>query len=94
MRISVTVVWLFILLIDVIDIMRKMKLDEREKIHEAIAERNALWGIMVVLIFGILYDLVTNALNEKVYVNPFIMAALIVALLIKSLSNYILGRKN
>jgi len=86
---------MLLLFSDTTDIMLKMKKDEREKMHEAIAERNALWGVVAVLTAGILYDLITNALQERFYVNPFIAAALIVALLIKSITNlYLLHTKS
>jgi hypothetical protein len=92
-RIIITAIWLGILLIDTLDIMRKMKLDEREKIHEAISERNALWGVLVVLIAGIFYDLVRSGLQEKFYVNPFLAGALVIAVVIKAISNAYLEKK-
>ncbi len=93
-RLIVTIVWILIIGIDVFDIMRKLNQDEREKSHEAIAERNALWGILIVIIAGILYDIVTNALQEKVYINPFLIAALVVGLVIKAISNIYLDKYN
>ncbi len=87
-------VWALFLIIDVFDMMRKLNNDERERIHEAIAERNALWGIIMVIVAGILYDIITNVQLQEVYVNPFYIAALVVALLIKAISNIYLDRKN
>jgi hypothetical protein len=93
-RIIIAGIWILLLVIDVFDIMFRMKNDEREKIHEAIAERNALWGVIIVLIAGVFYDIVSSALDQKVYVNPFIVGALIVALSIKCISNIYLERKD
>lgn len=39
-----------ILLIDVLHIMTQIKQDERERLHEAIADRNALWFLLFGLI--------------------------------------------
>ena len=93
-RLIVTGAWIFLLIFDVLDIMARMKKDEREKIHEAIAERNALWGMILVLIAGVFYDVVSNALQQKFYVNPFIALALILGLLIKSISNIYLDKND
>ncbi|NCN86339.1 hypothetical protein GW932_00755 [archaeon] len=87
-------VWAFILVVDAIDIMRKLKMDERDRVHEAIAERNALWGILIVLVLGLLYDIITNSIEGRIYVNPFIAGALIVGVVIKAISNIILDRKD
>jgi len=89
-----TGVWALILIIDTLSIMAQMNLDEREKIHEAFAERNALWGVLAVLIIGFIYEAIKNGLQEKFYVNPFIAAAIIVGLIIKAASNIYLDKKN
>jgi len=52
-KLAVTGIWMTFLLIDIFDVMWKLKLDEREKMHEAISERNAAWGMMIVLVLGI-----------------------------------------
>lgn len=93
-RLIATGIWALILIIDTIDIMSKMKKDEREKIHEAIAERNAIWAITVILTIGLAYQIAISALNQKIMVDWFIVAALIVGLLIKSVSNFYLDKKN
>ncbi|WP_414468316.1 hypothetical protein [Methanobacterium sp. ACI-7] len=66
----------------------KLKKDERERIHEAIAERNAAWRITLVLSRGILIELTYSALQHKTYVDPFLIIALVVGTIIKSLTNY------
>jgi hypothetical protein len=76
------------------DVMWKLKKDEREKIHEAIAERNAAWEMMFVLVIGLFIDLTYSALQQKIYADPFIIAALIVGVTIKSMTNYKLERED
>ena len=93
-RFTVTGIWVIVLAVDVLDIMMRLKMDEREKQHEAIAERNAAWYLVVVLAAGLVYDLVVNALQQKVYVNPFIAAALFGAVLVKAATNIYLDKKN
>ncbi|MDY1591301.1 MAG: hypothetical protein RBS85_03955 [Methanofastidiosum sp.] len=94
MKLMVTGIWLALLLVDVFDIMWKLKKDEREMMHEAIAERNAAWGMMIVLSFGIFIELFYNTLNGMVYVNPFVAGALAVGVIIKSVTNYKLEKEN
>ncbi len=93
-RLVVTGIWMAFLLIDVFDVMWKLKKDERERIHEAIAERNAAWGMMIVLSLGVFIELLYNVMNDKIYVNPFVVGALAVGVIIKSVSNYKLEREN
>lgn len=93
-RFAVTGIWVLVLAVDVLDIMVRLKMDEREKQHEAIAERNAAWYMVVVLAAGLIYDMAVNALQQKVYVNPFIAAALFGAVLVKAATNIYLDKKN
>jgi hypothetical protein len=44
-----------ILIIDVLHIMTQIKKDERERLHEAIADRNALWFLLFGLIAWAFY---------------------------------------
>lgn len=93
-RAIVTIVWLLFLIIDVTDIMIRMKKDEREKIHEAIAERNALWVIMLVLVLGLMYQLLSSGLVKEIRFDPVIAIALAAAVIVKAISNIYLDRKN
>ncbi len=93
-RLIITAVWLAFLLVDMLDVMWNLKKDERERMHEAIAERNAAWGMMLVLVIGVFVELTYNALQQRIYVDPFLIAALIIGVLIKSISNYKLEREN
>jgi len=93
-KLLVTGVWMVFLLVDVFDVMWKLKKDERERMHEAIAERNAAWGMMIVLTLGIFVDIMYNVMNDRFYVNPFLVGSLVVGVIIKSVTNYKLEREN
>ena len=93
-RITFLIIWIAVLFVDSMDIMIRMKQDERERIHEAISERNALWSVMIVLVIAMLYQIISSALNEKLYVDPVIIIALVVAVAVKALTNLYLDRKN
>jgi len=92
-KFGVTIVWVGLLLIDALDIMRKLNKDEREERHEAIAERNAAWFMVVILTIGMGYDIITHALVQEFYINPFIAIALFGAVVVKGISNYWLEKK-
>jgi cobalamin synthase len=83
-----------ILVADVVDIMRKIPMDEREKLHEAFAERNALWVIITVLAGGVLYQAVISGMEGEVHVDPVIIVALLAGVVTKAISNIYLDRKN
>lgn len=85
-------VWMTFLLVDLSDVMWKLKKDERERIHEAIAERNAAWGMMLVLVIGLFVELVYSALQQRIYADPFLITALIVGVIIKGTTNYRLDK--
>ena len=87
-------IWAVILIADFFDIMIRMKKDEREKIHEAIAERNAMWAMIIVLTAGVGYEIASSAVNQAIKVDPFIIAALLAALIAKAVSNVYLDRKD
>lgn len=85
--------WVLILSIDVIQIMFNLKKDELEKIQEAVAERNASWTMAFVLTIGVLYQLISSGLNEKIELDPFLALALFGGLIAKSLSYWKLEKK-
>jgi amino acid transporter len=93
-RIVVTSIWLFILFVDVTDIMINLKRDEREKLHEAIAERNALWVIVLILVVGLLYYIIDSGLKQQTHIPPFIVTALVIGALVKTISNIYLDKHN
>ena len=73
-----------ILLIDVLDIMTKIKKDERERLHEAIADRNALWFV--------LFALITWALIKQI-TDPIFIGILLGATAVKALTQIYLRDK-
>lgn len=93
LRFVATGIWILVILIDVFDIMIRLRLDEREKMHEAIAERNAMWSMMIVLTLGLVIEISYNAYLGKVYINPVVIAALIVGVITKGISNFVLERR-
>ncbi|BDZ70039.1 hypothetical protein [Methanobacterium petrolearium] len=93
-RLIISGIWVAFLIIDMVDVMWKLKKDERERIHEAIAERNAAWAMMFVLVIGLFVELTYNALQQKLYANPFIILALAAGIISKSVTNYKLEREN
>ncbi|EKD23749.1 MAG: hypothetical protein ACD_81C00186G0003 [uncultured bacterium] len=90
------IIWALVFAVDFIHIMVGMRKDERERIHEAIAERNALWAILAVLIFALAYQtasgIAAHALTPTF--DPFILAAIIAAVIAKAATNIYLDRKN
>lgn len=50
--------------------------------------------MMIVISIGIFIELIYNALQQKIYVDPFLVAALAVGVIIKSLTNYKLERED
>lgn len=92
-RLIFTGIWLLILSVDVIQIMIHLKKDELEKIQEAVAERNASWTMAFILTIGILYQLISSGLQEKIELDPFLALALAGGLIAKSLSYWKLEKK-
>ncbi len=79
---------LIIIIIDAIGIIIKMNKDERETLHEALAERNATWVIAFILLGGILFQLTVSLLQGNLYIDPFIIAALLGGIITKGISNW------
>jgi len=92
-RLIFTGFWILFLGIDVSHIMISLNRDELETKIEAISERNALWGVVLVLVIGILYQIISSALNNSLYIDPFLAIALFVGLIIKTISNIVLEKK-
>jgi hypothetical protein len=83
---------ILLVIVDVIDMMRRMKKDEREMKHEAIAERNAMWMMIAVLIIGAGYQAANSVAQDLTTVDPIIFIALAGALVVKAVSNIYLDR--
>jgi hypothetical protein len=85
--------WMAILIIDIVEIMSRMKKDEREKAHEAMAERNALWFMLTVIVAGLLYRAIKAGLKEEVYIDPVLTLALLGGAVVKGLTFFSLRKK-
>ena len=96
-QIPIYVTWALvgILIIDMINVMLNFNLDERDKVHEAIAERNSLWAILTVLLIGaIIESAYYNITTGTFYINPIIVSAIVIGLIVKAISNYWLDKNN
>ena len=76
-----------------VPIMFTIDKDEREYKIEAISERNAAWGMSFILVIWVLYELIISSLHWEIKVNIFLILALLIWIIIKSISNYILEKK-
>ena len=64
-----------IILADVLHIMTQIKRDERERLHEAIADRNALWF----LLFGLIAWAFINQIKDPVLIGILLGATAVKA---------------
>ncbi|KGP64254.1 hypothetical protein EP47_04175 [Legionella norrlandica] len=87
-----TIIMLAIVLIlgiDALDIARKMDLDERERLHEAYAERNCCWAMVAVLSLGLIVQIIMSTKNNNLAdIDPFIVVGLIIGTIVKAISNW------
>ena len=94
-RFAALMAWGAVMLAETIHIMSQLPLDERERTHEAVAERNALWAIILVLCFGVAYQVGSSAARgDVVAVDPVILAAIGAGLAAKAASNIYLDRRD
>lgn len=92
-RTAGTVLWAAFILLDILPIMVTLKKDEREYKNEAIAERNAAWFMVMILVIGILYEVVISGLYHEFSINWFMVLALFGGAIVKAVSNYNLDNK-
>lgn len=92
-RTAGTVFWVVFVLLDLLPIMVMVKKDEREYRNEAVAERNAGWFMVLVLVIGILYEIVISGLNHEFSINWFMVLALFGGAVVKGVSSFNLDRK-
>jgi cobalamin synthase len=85
-------IWLGAILLEFFDIMRRLPKDEREVVHEAFAERNALWAMIFVLVVGLVFR-AALAGEQGFTIDPLVIAALAAALLAKAATNLFLDRR-
>lgn len=87
--------WAVVFCLDLIHIMVALpRLDERERVHEAIAERNAMWVMVAALAAGFAYRAAQAAASGQAYVDPVILVALGAGLATKAISNIYLDRRD
>lgn len=79
-----TGVLVVLLLMDTFHMMSQIKKDERERLHEAIADRNALWFMIFVLLIGAIINQI---------VDPIFIIAIIGAMVVKSATQFYLRDK-
>jgi len=82
------VLWVAFILLDILPIMVTLKKDEPEYKNEAIAERNAAWLMVLVLVIGILYEIILSGMNNEFSINWFMVLALFGGVVVKAVSNY------
>lgn len=90
---TIMFVWAIIFSIDFIDIMRKVKRDERDTLHEALAERNAMWFIITTLAVGAAFQAAQGIASQNVKIDPIILIALIGAVITKAITHLYLRNK-
>lgn len=93
-KIILMVIWGIIFAIDFVDIIIHLPKDERDRMHEAIAERNALWAILAVLTIGVGYQASSGSINGLIKVDPVILIAIAAGLVVKIISNIYLDKKD
>ena len=93
-KVLITFIIAAIIAADTVHIMLTMPRDERERVHEAIAERNALWAMLAVLVIGVAEQTAASVVNNTVRIDPVILFALAAALLAKAATNIYLDRRD
>lgn len=88
-----TLIWTVFVVIDAFSIMLRIKDDERETKIEAIAERNAGWAIVFVIGAGIVYQAFMTSMTGVNHLDPFLLTALLVGLIVKAASHYFLRKR-
>ncbi len=88
-----TIAWTGLLIADTIHIMSQIKKDERERLHEAISDRNALWFIITILAVGMIYQAANKSSCSINPIDPIILIALLGGTLIKAVTQFYLRDK-
>ena len=82
------------MLLDIGPLMVTLPKDERERLHEALAERNAAWAMVAVLVIWLFYEILqAKMLGREAIVHPALIIALLAGAAAKSVTNWRL-RKN
>lgn len=86
--------WIVVIIIALVDIAKSIKKDERDVLHEAIAERNALWVIILILVLGIAYQVAGSVASGVTNVDPIILVALIGGVITKAITNLYFDKRD
>ncbi len=74
-------------------LMARIDVDERSRAHEAIADRNALWSLVMIIAVGLVAEGVAPAWIHGISpINPFLVGGMIIAWLVKVVSMYWLDK--
>jgi uncharacterized membrane protein len=74
-------------------LMTRIKTDERNRAHEAIADRNALWTLVMIIATGLVIEgIAPEWIHALAPVNPFIVGGIGAAWLVKVISMYWLDK--
>lgn len=85
--------WVGVILVDVIDVMIRMKKDEREYLHEAIAERNVAWFLIFSLAIGLITKTAISASYGNPSLDPYLLLPLLGATIVKAITHLYLRDK-
>jgi len=86
-------IWSTIFAIDLIHTMTRVKKDERDIAHEAIAERNAMWFMVTALVIGLGYQTASGIIRNSIDIDPVIIVSLLGAATVKSISHWYLRNR-
>ena len=86
-QIGIVLLVLAVIVLETIDISARINSDERETVHEALSERNAAWTMAVILMGGIVFQAIVSVLHGQLYMDPFIIAAVLGGVIAKGISS-------
>lgn len=74
-------------------LMIRIKVDERQRLHEAISDRNALWFLIFILCVGVIAESVAPEMVRNMgIINPFVMIGILGAWVVKVISGLYLNK--
>jgi hypothetical protein len=86
-------VFIGVMCLDVIHLMMTLKKDELEVKMEALAERNAAWAMIGIIVVGVGFQSVQSAITGRSQLDYFLVAALFGGVIAKAATNLWLERK-
>ena len=89
----ITLVWTGLILVDIAEIMIRLRKDEREEKNEAVAERNAAWFMIAILVGGMFYQIISSIQQGKANIDPIILITLFGGAIVKSLTHLWLDKR-